>query len=221
MTKKMFIFDVLKRLILVFVVSLTVSVTFQLIIQIYNFGYRLGFSEGKKEAVLYYEESLGDYFRGIDVAEDIAKTQKEVVTEQIVVTPTPKDNSRLQTVEWGGPDLWVAVNLKRQSYGVNPLDQSDELCTIASIRLNELLELGSLDGHEGFTNLPEQREDIKQIFNNYSTVAEFLAVGGDSVEETVSLWDNTLAHKKLLTGGEYVWGCIYAQSSFAVAIAAF
>jgi uncharacterized protein YkwD len=62
---------------------------------------------------------------------------------------------------------------------------------------------------------------LKWIFEKYSVVAEFLAMGGDSPQETVSLWDNTLGHKKLLDGGEYVWGCIYAQSTFAVAITAY
>jgi uncharacterized protein YkwD len=113
------------------------------------------------------------------------------------------------------------VNKRRQELGVNQLSQKDELCTIASIRLNELLELGKLDGHEGFGNMKERRPDLKDIFENYSNVSEFLAYGGESASETVSLWENTLAHKKILTGGEYVWGCIYAQNSFAVAITAF
>jgi len=124
-------------------------------------------------------------------------------------------------VSWGGPELWAAVNKRRTELGVNPLSQKDELCTIASIRLNELLDLGKLDGHVGFSNLEERRADLKWIFDKYSNMAEFLAVGGKTPEETVSLWENTLGHKKLLTGGEYVWGCIYAQNTFAVAITAF
>lgn len=123
--------------------------------------------------------------------------------------------------DWGGPDLWAEVNKRRQELGVNSLTQRDELCTIASIRLNELLELGKLDGHQGFSTMQESRPDLRWIFEKYSTIAEFLAVGGRTSEETVSLWENTLGHKKLLTGGEYVWGCIYAQDTFAVAITAF
>ncbi len=125
------------------------------------------------------------------------------------------------SISWGGPGLWEAVNKRRIELGVNSLRQRDELCTIASIRLNQLLELDKLDAHEGFTNLEERRPDLSWIFEKYSTIAEFLAQGGDSPQETVSLWENTLGHKKLLSAGEYVWGCIYAQNSFAVAIAAF
>ena len=134
--------------------------------------------------------------------------------------PTPKKTTP-QSISWGGPELWAAVNKRRTEFGVNPLNQRDELCTIASIRLNEQLELGTLDNHEGFTNLKDRRPDLAWIFEKYATIAEFLAQGGESAAETVSLWENTLGHRKLLTGGEFVWGCIYAQNTFAVAITAY
>jgi uncharacterized protein YkwD len=136
-------------------------------------------------------------------------------------TNAPVAKPPVQKITWGGPQLWDAVNKRRIELGVNPLQKRDELCTIASIRLNELLELGKLDGHEGFGNLPEKRKDLKWIFEKYPDVSEFLAMGGDSAAETVSLWENTLGHRILLSGGEYIWGCIYAQNSFAVAIAAY
>lgn len=134
--------------------------------------------------------------------------------------PAPKKTTP-QSISWGGPELWAAVNKRRTEFGVNPLNQRDELCTIASIRLNEQLEKGTLDNHEGFTNLKDRRPDLAWIFEKYSTIAEFLAQGGDTASETVALWENTLGHKKLLTGGEFVWGCIYAQNTFAVAITAY
>ena len=139
---------------------------------------------------------------------------------QPTLTPASKE-TRQVPVTWGGPQLWEAVNKERQKNGVNPLSSRAELCTIASIRLNELLEMGKLDNHEGFSNLKERRPDLAWIFEKYSVLAEFLAFGGHTPEETVSLWENTLGHKKLLTGGEYVWGCIYAQNTFAVAITAY
>ncbi|KKT67505.1 MAG: hypothetical protein UW60_C0005G0019 [Candidatus Woesebacteria bacterium GW2011_GWA2_44_33] len=120
---------------------------------------------------------------------------------------------------WGGPDLWDLVNKRRVELGVNPLRQKDELCTIASIRLNALLELGKLDGHAGFVPVLE-RPDLKWISEKYN-VSEFLAQGYSTPLETIKAWENTLGHKALLAGGEYVWGCIYAQNTFAVAIAAY
>lgn len=172
----------------------------------YTGGYSQGISDSEKSTVSYNEITI----TGVPTS---------YPTKMPVATSVPKAVS--PKAVWGGPELWQEVNKKRQEYGVNPLNQKDELCTIASIRLNELLELGRLDGHEGFSNLSERRSDLNWIFENNSVIAEFLAMGGETPQETVSLWNNTLGHKKLLSGGEYVWGCIYAQNTFAVAITAY
>ena len=132
----------------------------------------------------------------------------------IYITPKP-----VAKITWGGPELWEAVNKRRVEFGVNPLKQKDEICTIASIRLNELLQLGQLDGHAGFSTLAD-RPDIKPTFDKYN-IAEFLVSGATSPQNAVDLWENTLGHKKLLSGGEYSWGCIYAQEGFGVAITAY
>ena len=182
------------------------------IVGAYYFGLMQGYQKGYHEAQGYITEVM----RSV--------TTEEFIFDQATPTPQPtkaQKQSAPMSVTWGGPELWSAVNSKRQELGVNPLSQRDELCTIASIRLNELLALGTLDGHEGFSNLQERRPDLGWIFEKYSNVAEFLAMGGQTPGETVSMWENTLGHKKLLAGGEYVWGCIYAQNTFAVAITAF
>ena len=181
---------------------------------------------------IYY---LG-YLKGITSA-DLDEEESHASSVEITPIPTtfPTPNSKPRTilptqqnretyglsVDWGGPELWDAVNNKRLEYGVNPLNLREDLCTIASIRLNELLELGKLDAHEGFTSMTSERPDLKWIFDHYGAIAEFLAVGGETPEETVTLWENTLGHRQLLSGGEYVWGCIYSQNTFAVAIAAY
>lgn len=140
----------------------------------------------------------------------------------IQTTPKPQTQPKQasQNVTWGGPELWEVVNKRRVELGVNPLGTKGELCTIAAIRLNELLELGKLDAHEGFSNMPERRPDLKWIFEKYN-VYEFLIAGVRTPEEAVAGWEHTLGHRSLLAGGEFVWGCIYAAREFAVAIAAF
>ena len=148
----------------------------------------------------------------------IPSPQPPVIIEKKVY-PTNNPNRNTE-ISWGGPELWGLVNKKRVENGVNPLTQKDELCTIASIRLNEILKLGELDNHQGFSNLNERRPDLKWIFEKY-VIAEFLVSGAETAQEAVDLWYNTLGHKKLLTGGEYAFGCIYAQNAFAVAIAAY
>jgi hypothetical protein len=182
----------------------------------YKFGYSLGFKEGQKDIEAYYN----DYFEELASNNQLPDQIPEIVV--ISTTPAPAQKASLiRDVDWGGPDLWEAVNERRQQLGVNSLDTREELCTIASIRLNELLDLGKLDGHEGFSSFQERREDLSWIFEKYSNIAEFLAAGGSTPQETVSLWENTLGHKQLLTGGQFVWGCVYSQNSFAVAIAAY
>lgn len=172
---------------------------------VYYYGLVQGYNLAKKSfepATNYIVEEQGD---GVSVTTSSPRNQTSVVKQQL---------------SWGGPDLWEEVNKRRIELGVNSLSTKSELCTIASIRLNELLDLGTLDGHEGFSNMADRREDLKWIFEKYN-LTEFLVAGADSPSDAVFLWENTLGHKKLLTGGEYVWGCIYAQNSFGVAITAF
>ncbi len=140
----------------------------------------------------------------------------EQVKVSAVAAPTVQP---IKKTAWGGPDLWEAVNNKRVEFGVGKLSKKDELCTIASIRLNQLLELKKLDGHAGFQPVLD-RSDLKWISEKYN-ISEYLASGFATPTETVKGWENTLGHKSLLSGGEYVWGCVYAQNNFAVAIAAY
>jgi uncharacterized protein YkwD len=203
--------------VLVIITKVTfISIILSLTILITQSIYYLGFLKG------YYnemQEVTDKYF-----ASSLVITPKPTVVPTATQKPQPPPPQKITyglNVSWGGPDLWQAVNKKRVEYGVNPLSVREELCTVASIRLNELLELGKLDGHVGFTNMAQRRPDLKWIFDKYGAMAEFLAVGGKTPQETVALWDNTLGHRQLLSGGEYVWGCIYSQNTFAVAIAAY
>ena len=188
------------------------------ILALYLLGMINGYSVGWNDASVAYKDLIekSDQVSSIEIMPTPTQTPESVVapTRRIV-------QSVYLNVDWGGPDLWESVNKRRIIHGVNPLDTRSELCTIASIRLNELLELGKLDGHEGFSNMTERRSDLEWIFEKYANVTEFLAYGGKTAEQTVDLWENTLGHSKLVKGGEYVWGCVYAQNSFAVAITAF
>lgn len=122
-------------------------------------------------------------------------------------------------ITWGGIELWKEINKRRVELGVNPLKQANELCTIASIRLNQFLELGKLDGHTGFVPVL-QRADLKWISEKYN-LSEYLIQGYPTPVEAVKAWENALGHRSLLAGGEYVWGCVYAQNTIGVAIAAY
>jgi uncharacterized protein YkwD len=193
--------------------SIIITLAILIIQSIYYLGFLKGYSESQNINDEYFASSLEITPQPTTIPSTTPKPRQ--------IQLQPKKTTYGLSVSWGGPDLWQAVNKKRQEYGVNPLSVREELCTIASIRLNELLELGKLDGHEGFTNMTQRRPDLKWIFDKYGALAEFLAVGGKTPQETVSLWENTLGHRQLLSGGEYVWGCIYSQNTFAVAIAVY
>lgn len=176
-------------------------------------GYLYGYRNGNDDTTRRFEEILAKYDIYVSSIAD-SDEDPEVIKEYVYITPQPR-----QIPNWSGPELFDAVNQRRVELGVNPLANNTELCTIASLRLNELLKLGELDAHEGFIAL-SKREDYQHIFQKYN-VFEFLLSGAQSAQEAVSLWENTQGHSKLLTGGEYVWGCTYAQNGFGVAITAF
>lgn len=201
--------DSLSKVLEVFTIAAIVT----LFVGVYILGIFQGYIAGQK--------NMNDKYIAMFTRNDDHPATIHTPTPTQVPAPVEENTATVQASSWGGPELWQAVNNRRVELGVNPLQQRDDLCTIASIRLNQILDLGKLDNHEGFGNLKDVREDLAWIFEKYSTMAEFLAVGGKTAEETVDLWENTLGHKKLLTGGEYVWGCVYAQNTFAVAITAF
>lgn len=202
--------SVAKLLLLAFGQAISLILLLSLVVGAYLLGYTQGVvaERTNSENVV---SSLLDSFRS-----QLANTP----TPEPIVTKESTPQSPYLDVTWGGPQLWDAVNARRVQLGVNPLSNKSEICTIASIRLNQLLELGKLDGHEGFSKIPEDRPDLKWIFEKYN-LSEFLVSGAQTPEQAVSLWENTLGHKQLLTGGEYVWGCTYAQNGFGVAIAAY
>lgn len=213
----------------VYLLSFTLVLFSVLLIYLYQYGFRQGYAAGKYESEEEFLNSLAlinkeaaEQFMQYQLALQLPEPTPVVPTNPPSASSNDDQQSKYtRSVDWGGPELWEEVNNKRITYGVGTLNQADELCTIASIRLNEQLVLGQLDNHEGFGNLEERRPDLAWIFEKYGQVAEFLVAGADTPQEAVSLWENTLGHKKLLTGGEFVNGCIYAQDGFAVAIAAF
>lgn len=176
-------------------------------------GYESGYGQGKVDAGKTLNNELTNNVSSATIP--ASGGDSEAKTKIIYVTPKPAAR-----ITWGGPDLWEAVNNRRVQLGVGKMQVKEEICTIASIRLNQLLALGTLDGHKGFTSLPQERPDLKWIFDKYN-LSEFLLSGADTPIEAVNLWENTLGHKDLMSGGQYVWGCIYAQNGTAVAIAAY
>ena len=118
-----------------------------------------------------------------------------------------------------GVELWQEIQKYRLEHGVPQFKQDTTLCTIASIRVNQLLELDRLDDHEGFTPLVEKFRDSNQL--THHNVAENILSGYLTASEAVDGWDSSLGHRSLMQDGSYVYACAAANYGFGVLIAAY
>ncbi len=140
----------------------------------------------------------------------------------IQTIPKPQSQPVQRKTTFSGPELWEVVNKRRVENGVGRLERNDEICSIASFRLNQLLERGSLDNHAGFNELwQNESSQYYWIFQKYDIWEYIVYVPSGTAETAADWWENTLGHKTLLDGGQFTIGCTYAQNGFGVAIAAF
>jgi uncharacterized protein YkwD len=124
-----------------------------------------------------------------------------------------------QPTYYTGVDLWNEIQKYRKSKGVPEFRQDNTLCTLTSIRVNQLINLGKLDDHKGFEPLVnEYRSQGKIQFGN---LGENILMGYPTAIEAVKAWDGSLGHKALMIDGSYVWACASANHGFAVLIAAY
>lgn len=138
-----------------------------------------------------------------------AQPQKKSAPTQTVSTPS----------YYTGVQLWQEIQKYRLEHGVPQFKQDNTLCTIASIRVNQLLELGKLDDHQGFSPLVERFRDSNQLIHH--NVAENILSGYLTATEAVAGWDSSLGHRSLMQDGSYVYACAAANYGFGVLIAAY
>lgn len=131
-------------------------------------------------------------------------------------TPSSQKNTRTAVPEYTGQDLWQAVQNYRRAHQLALFEQSNELCTVASIRLNEQLELGKLDNHDGFGPRAEQ---FFEQHPDWTAINENLAGGYDTAVAAVEWgWDQSLGHQALIQSQDYPYACAAANHGFAVLI---
>ncbi|MFC1649348.1 CAP domain-containing protein [Patescibacteria group bacterium] len=184
-----------------------------LIVGIFLAIFVLGYFDG------YLDPSVRELPSGEVEVQDVAEVVMWPFSPPITPTPVVVPTDIL--VKGDGPQLWEYVNRRRVELGSGDLELDEQLCTIASLRLNELIRDGELDAHEGFNTLRQRRPDLEPILDSYPNMSEFLAQGGETPQETLELWEGTLGHRAVVTNPEYEFGCIYSQNTFAVAITAY
>ena len=147
----------------------------------------------------------------------------EVLVVAILASPSekPKVTAAPSRVvpSYTGAELWQEIQKYRREHGVPEFKQDNTLCTISSIRVNQLLELDKLDNHAGFEPLIDQFRDSNQL--TYGNLAENILQGYPTATAAISGWDQSLGHQALLKSGAYVWACASANSGFAVLVAAY
>jgi uncharacterized protein YkwD len=142
----------------------------------------------------------------------------------VVVIAQPASRSRTapqptRPAYYTGVELWEQIQRYRVEHGVGEFIQDNVLCTIASIRVNQLIELGRLDNHEGFEPLVTEYQESGRL--PHGNVAENILWGYLTPQEAVAGWDGSLGHQALMRDGSYVWGCAAANAGYAVLVAAY
>lgn len=145
----------------------------------------------------------------------IIVTAKPLIKQTTSTTPSSPSNNSY----YSGTQLWSEVQKYRREHGVPEFKQDNLLCTISSIRLNQLLELGRLDNHDGFEPLVDRFRSDGSL--THTNIGENLLAGYSTPQEAVSAWDNSPGHQALLKDGAYVFACTSANHGYAVLIAAF
>lgn len=131
-------------------------------------------------------------------------------------TPAVNSAPNATPAEYTGQDLWQAVQNYRRAHNLFPFQQSNELCTVASIRLNEQIELGKLDNHSGFNARAEQ---FFADHPDWTAINENLASGYETAVAAVEWgWDQSLGHQALIKSTDYHYACAAANHGFAVLI---
>lgn len=130
-------------------------------------------------------------------------------------TNTPEQTTTTRPT-FTGEDLWKAVQDYRRAHNLPEFALSTELCTVASIRLNEQLELGRLDNHDGFD---ARANEFFEQHPGWTNINENLAAGYQTATQTVEWgWDQSLGHKALIQSRDYPKACAAANAGFAVLI---
>lgn len=149
----------------------------------------------------------------------LASPQKPTLAP-VLPTPTPSPIIRRSAPKYyTGAELWQEIQKYRREHGVPEFKQDNTLCTIASIRVNQMIELGKLDNHQGFTPLVDQFRQENRL--THTNVAENILSGHLTPQDAVAAWDGSLGHRALMRDGAYVFACTAANHGFAVLIAAF
>lgn len=112
-------------------------------------------------------------------------------------------------------ELWEALNTYRRAHSLPEFTKSELLCAIAQNRANELLALGELDSHAGFSKYAYEQ----QIYNSMEEIIQGGVVPLSGTHLVEWGWDrSTTGHREALQSRKMTDGCTAVSGLFAVGI---
>lgn len=136
--------------------------------------------------------------------------ESQFITVVVLASPTTKPTY------YTNSELWDNVQQLRMRYNITPFTKDDTLCEIAAIRLNQLLTLGTLDNHAGFSPLINQYKDSSKL--TYTNVSENTLAGYENPAKAVEAWNS--GENSLLRDPTFTHACTATNQGLSILIAA-
>lgn len=172
-----------------------------------------------------YNETLGVTVQVLGIEQKTSGLQTQPQTSKTSVFTFPVISNE---------EVFEALNNYRESHNVFRLSENEHLCKYAEKRLQDLVALGTLDGHEGFkkdfadpNNLPQPIQDFNgarvaenlayQHCKNMTTGENFIAESGAAIIE----WcfdSSTSGHREAQLSRDYGQACVRNGNGFFVII---
>ncbi|MDP3724204.1 MAG: hypothetical protein Q8R11_01065 [bacterium] len=163
-----------------------------------------------------------EYARPIQLSSFTQPTPLPTETPEPIVSPTPEPTSLPPkpppppTFNYEGEDVWKALADYRKAHNKYQFAKDDRLCTLANMRLQELIALGTLDKHAGFKTYFADQGNFRAV--GFRKVSENLAYGFATAVAVIEWgWDtSTEGHREAQLTEEYSHACTVADQGYAV-----
>jgi len=163
------------------------------------------------ETIKTQENSLVENLPSQTPAPSASPTQSPSVVPYKILTPIESNSIPLYSLNENM--IFELFNKRRIENGVNPLrGNDDEICRIANDDLILAMKLGRL----------ATIEEHKQVTGpkTFRNVSSLVGIGLTSEVQAIESFYNS-DRRYFFTAGEYVWGCVQAESFYAVLTVAY
>jgi uncharacterized protein YkwD len=131
-----------------------------------------------------------------------------IITLMPTLTPIPaftpqSTNLSQNSGEEDADKIFNSVNNFRQNTGLSTLSKNSGLCNVAKLRANELLSLGHLDNHDGWSKYAQSLTE----FSSTGEVIEYTNFSADADYIVNSMWGKSASHSEIMSDPQWTDGC--------------